>query len=293
MEPVFLLRGDTIATASGFGPVSLFDGFGTFVRTIETLHPDRSRPPREALYTMLGNGARVMLPLGNPESRAAGARWVESVRMRLLDRDQELISELGPLPMMVFEQDGKSPSPPWLSATGVFAATADRLYFGFGEQYAVRVYSANGTLQSIIRRAWTPTPVTPERWDYWVVEWSKLWIKSVGEQYQKEMMDVRASAYAESLPAFSQLLADRAGRLWVREAHLEDAIGAGSLSDPPAVPSRWSVFDANGRWLCDVEMPMKFQPYDIGADYVAGKRYDGKVATAVIYRLEQASRRSR
>lgn len=75
------------------------------------------------------------------------------------------------------------------------------------------------------------------------------------------------------------------GRLWVREAHLEDAIGAGSLSDPPEVASNWSVLDANGTWLGDVTMPAHFQPYDIGADYVAGKRYENKVSTAVIYGL--------
>jgi len=181
-------------------------------------------------------------------------------------------------------------SQPWLSPTAVFGGTADRLYYGFGEQYAIRVYAADGTLQSIIRRAWTPTPVTPERWDYWVVEWAKIWVKSVGEQYAKEMMDLRASPYAETLPAFSQFIADRVGRLWVREAHLEDAIAAGSLSDPPAVPSKWSVFDSTGRWLGDVTMPANFQPYDIGADYVAGKRYESKVATAVIYALEKRAR---
>jgi len=58
----------------------------------------------------------------------------------------------------------------------------------------------------------------------------------------------------------------------VREAHWQDAIAAGSLSDVPVVPSTWSVFDVNGRWLGDVGMPAGFKPFDIGTDYAVGIR---------------------
>jgi hypothetical protein len=293
MSQVFLLRADTIAVASGFAPASLYTGAGEFVRTIHVPVADDSRPPRELLLTMLANGTRVIVPLPNQKPREPGARWIDSLPLRLVDRDHKTVKDLGGLPHLVLEMNGKEMTQPWLSAIAAFASSADRFYTGFGDEYAIRVYSATGDLQSIIRRAWTPVVVTPERWDYWVVEWAKLWVKSVGEQYQKEMMELRASPYAETLPAFSQFIVDRAGRLWVREAHLEDAIAAGSLNDPPAVPSKWSVFDTSGRWLGDVSMPANFQPYDIGSDYVAGKRYADKVATAEIYALEKSSARSR
>ena len=172
-----------------------------------------------------------------------------------------------------------------MSPIAVFTGSADRFFAGFGDRYAIRVYSATGTLQSIIRRAWTPTPVTAAEWERWVVEWSKLWVEETGAEREKAIQKVRASPYAETLPAFSQLLVDRTGKLWVREAHWQDAIAAGSLTDPPAVESVWSVFDAGGVWLGDVKMPAGFQPYDIGADYVAGKARLNDVNQVVIYSL--------
>jgi hypothetical protein len=83
---------------------------------------------------------------------------------------------------------------------------------------------------------------------------------------------------------------DRTGRLWVRGAHWQDAIAAGSLSDMPAVPSTWSVFGARGRWLGDVSMPANLQPFEIGTDSVAGvMRADG-LNRAVIFDLGVGNR---
>lgn len=193
---------------------------------------------------------------------------------------------------MVFVQESaKSSTYPWLSAIAVMAAGPEHFYFGFGDRYQIRVYSLTGALQRIVRRAWTPIPVTPEDWEHWVVEWSKLWITSTGDTLKKEMQELREAPYAFTMPAFSQLLPDRMGRLWVREAHYQDAIGAGSLTDPPAVPSVWSVFDAKGGWLGEVTMPKDFQPYDIGADFVLGKQYRDGVVQVLRYGLVAGQKR--
>jgi hypothetical protein len=45
------------------------------------------------------------------------------------------------------------------------------------------------------------------------------------------------------------------------------------------------VFDTRGRWLGDVGMPANFQPQEIGADYVAGKRRNNGVNEVVIFSL--------
>jgi len=136
-----------------------------------------------------------------------------------------------------------------------------------------------------LRRPWKPIPVSAADWEQWVVEWSNLWVEETGAAREPAVQRVREEPYADVLPAFSEFLVDRSGRLWVREAHWHDAIGAGSLSDLPPVPSTWSVFDRNGRWLGDVSMPSHFQPYDIGADYVAGKAYRDGFSQVVIYSL--------
>src|SRR5262249_17234620 len=151
-------------------------------------------------------------------------------------------------------------------------------------------YDGKGELQSIIRRSWTPAPISPDDWEQWVIEWSKLWVKTTGAERDRDVQEVRESPYATELPAFSQLIVDRTGRLWVREAPWQDAIGAGSLSDSPAVTSKWSVFDVRGRWLGDVSMPVGFQPFEIGADYVTGTLRSDGGTRVVVYALSAGSR---
>jgi len=62
----------------------------------------------------------------------------------------------------------------------------------------------------------------------------------------------------DSYPAFSGVLADRAGYLWVRAYQ-----GAA-----------WTVFDAEGRIQGLVETPPGLRTFEIGEDYLLGWRYD-------------------
>jgi hypothetical protein len=70
--------------------------------------------------------------------------------------------------------------------------------------------------------------------------------------------------------------------------HWQDAIGAGSLSDIPAVPSTWS-FDVRGRWLGDVNMPTGFQPLRSDRTTSGIMRTDG-VNQVVVYDLRVRGR---
>ncbi|MBL0170474.1 MAG: hypothetical protein IPP90_07015 [Gemmatimonadaceae bacterium] len=286
MNSAQLLRGDTIAITAGLSTLTRFSSSGQFVRTTDIPAPDRtSARGRQLLVSVLGNGTRVTMQWPMPSPRAPGTQWADSSPMRFYDERNAIIRDLGPLPYIELIQAGAQPTTAWLSPIGVFAGGDQRFYAGFGDRYAIHVFGADGALQSIIRRAWTPVPITPADWETWVVEWSKLWVRETGAEREKAIQKIREEPYAETVPAFSQFLVDRIGRLWVREAHWQDAIAAGSLSDPPAVPSTWSVFDVNGRWLGDVSMPTGFQPYDIGADYVAGKLRATDVNQVVIYAL--------
>jgi len=66
------------------------------------------------------------------------------------------------------------------------------------------------------------------------------------------------------------MLADAHGNLWVREygTHV------------------WSVFDAAGRWLGDVEMPRGLRVHQIAADHVVGVMRDSlDVESVAVHRL--------
>lgn len=292
MQWVRRLRGDTIAIACGLSTLAVYSTTGHYARTTEFPSRPDGRPAAFFLLALLDNGLRVAAPLPIPAPHSAGARWTDSLTLRLVTESNEVVHEFGTFPYIEMAQVGTDPAPVWLAAGSVFAGSDDHFYAGFGDRYAIRVYTRDGKLESIIRRAWTAVPVTSDDWEHWVVAWSNRWVQSTGAARDREMQDVRESPWAEKLPAFTQFIADRSGRLWVRGAHWEDAAGAGALSDIPAVPSTWSVFDVRGRWLGDVNMPGGFQPFEIGTDYVTGTMRTERVNQVVIYDLTARNGRS-
>jgi len=69
-------------------------------------------------------------------------------------------------------------------------------------------------------------------------------------------------------PAYANILVDPEGYVWAAEHKgrfrnmLDDA------------PFEWQVFDPDGVWLGAVEIPGRFQVFEIGEDYVLGLRRD-------------------
>ena len=284
------LRGDTIAILSRRLP-TLVVVAGDSLRQISAPRETPRGPPGTILINVLTNGGSASANLPRPADRAVGTQWADSTGFVLRDRDGALIRDLGNMPYIALVMTKTRPTPPWLSAIGISCSGAGRFYYGFGNTFSLMVYSERGALESIIRRVWTPTPVTPADWEHWVTDWSKLWVKERGADSIKAVQSVREEPYAFELPAFSGCLVAQDGTLWVREAHLDDAISAGSLTDDPLVASKWSVFNPAGRWISDVTMPAGFGPTDIGADYVAGRfrRAPGRM-TVVVYRISPDAR---
>jgi hypothetical protein len=267
--------------------VHYLDGRGNHFRTVNLYMP----PPVEMagrfrmVMAAFADGTTVVGAFDNPAPRARGARWIQSLPVAFVGSDHATVRALGDLPAgeVVMEEH---PGQPWFGAPISAASTDDAFYIGLGTEYSIRMYARDGRLLRIIRRAWTPVPVTRSDIDTYVIEWGKRWIKSTGAEAERERADLRDDAYATTVPAFSQFLADRAGRLWVRKANLADAPGAGQLNTMPLMPSVWSVFDESGAWLGDVTLPARFMPHDIGADYVVGiARDEDDVQHLVHYRL--------
>lgn len=284
---VGLIRGDTLALLVGRSDAIRFADDGVQLDTVPAAPP--SGPPREILTDVLPSGHLVFLVLTAPEQRELGQIWSAAAPLRLRESRTGTVTELGPLPMLEMEQTRAGAVPRWLGPVGAMAGSTTRVYLGYGAFYEARAYDHAGRLRTIIRRAWSPVPITDAEWENWVVEWSKRWITSTGDQRTRDVQAVRDSPWAEQLPAFSQFLVDRAGRLWVRAAHWQDAIAAGSLNDLPVVPSQWSVFDTGGAWLYDVTMPQYFEPTDIGADYIAGRLVRGGRELVAVFGLVRST----
>ncbi len=74
---------------------------------------------------------------------------------------------------------------------------------------------------------------------------------------ERALLDV---VYPETVPAFSQLMADTEGYLWVR--HYKQRWSEG--------PETWSVFHPEGYLLGTVETPERLQVRQIGPDFIVG-----------------------
>jgi hypothetical protein len=291
MDRFTRLAGDTLAVIAGRGIVSFFTGRGQFIARFNTVPGlTRETVTIKVLVAIMGGHSFVIASQPLESRRRSSPRWIDSVELVLLNRDLTQRKDFGPFPGMEMVMDPTGPRPPWFGATAAFASDDTRLFLGYGGEYSIHVHAFDGKLQQLIRRRWTPVRVARTDIDAYVTEWSKRWIRSTGAQAEREKRDLRDDPYAAEVPAFSQFLIDRTGRLWVREAHLADAAYAGNLATLPLVPSVWSVFERTGQWLGDVTMPERFMPTDIGTNYVLGIARDSDgVETIVQFRLGTAA----
>ncbi len=101
-------------------------------------------------------------------------------------------------------------------------------------------------------------------------------LTDAGEANAEAIVD--GYTYAETFPAWSEILVDEVGNIWAR-AYRWFEMGA----DYP-----WDVFDPEGRYLGEVIVPYPLTVHEIGDDYVLGHMSDGRGGEAVyIYRLEK------
>jgi sugar lactone lactonase YvrE len=72
----------------------------------------------------------------------------------------------------------------------------------------------------------------------------------------------------ETRPAYSDLVVDSDGFIWAEESR------GRTLTMTDGLPSKWNVFSPDGEWLGRVQIPHRFFVFEIGSDYVLGRRYD-------------------
>jgi hypothetical protein len=284
------LAGDSIAVETR-DVASIFAPSGTFVRKVQfgPFAPGALQTPFVSALGRFDDGTAVVADFPQGRRGPAGARrWVDSASLFLVDRNGAVVRPLGNAPVVVFVAGTTHPSPMDFGPQAAYASSGRAFYWGFPDQYAIRVYDADWKLERIIRRAWTPRPLTGGEIDAYVDGWMQTWSKKTGAEREAERTEMREQAYPEFLPAYSAILATPAGEIWVREPDLTGAPGCWCLAGLPTVPSKWSVFDAGGRWLGDVAMPPRFIPLEIGADYVLGRSRDADdVPRVVMYRLDK------
>jgi hypothetical protein len=139
-------------------------------------------------------------------------------------------------------------------ACGCVAPAPDGFFVGSGEAAEVVRHDLSGAPTLRIR---------------WAAERRAVTSPDIAAYRERELAAARDRAWMEALlgemvypsemPAYAELVADASGNLWVR-----------GYDPDPAVPSRWSIFAPDGRWMGGVEFPARFRVHEIGADHVLG-----------------------
>jgi hypothetical protein len=136
----------------------------------------------------------------------------------------------------------------------------DCLYIVAGDDFDVRIFSSDGRLQRIVRNAGERRAVSEALRAAWMDDMLGEIPEAARPQARQVMEGIPAP---DELPVYNKVQVDPLGYIWLQE-----------YSPPHGVGRWWIVLEPNGTLLGRVEMPARFDVYDVGADYVLGRWRD-------------------
>ena len=152
-------------------------------------------------------------------------------------------------------------------------------YTATGDRYEISAWRPDGTLERLIRRAVEPATVTQADID----RYKQQQLESARDDDDRRQLErtLAEMPYPDRMPAHGPIRLDDDGNLWVTE-----------YSPWTTEPTRWTVFDRDGRAIGTVTLPPRFAVHQIGSDYVLGTiRDDLDVEQVVVYALARSPSR--
>jgi hypothetical protein len=136
-----------------------------------------------------------------------------------------------------------------------------RFYLGTSDEYEIRVYSVTGELEMLIRGSGPDLAITKTHIDRFVSDQlSRATRDNQRRSWERQYRDME---FPKTFPAYSRLLLDKLGNLWV-----QDYLRPGD--DKPV----WDVFEPDGAQVATLNTPPGLHIYEIGVEYVLGKWQD-------------------
>ena len=138
--------------------------------------------------------------------------------------------------------------------------------------FEFREMSPEGRLLRVVRVLGKEEAVGPEELERYI----QLRLQTAPPERHAEIRrSLESMPVPETMPPYGGILGDEDGNLWV-----------GEWAMYPQVAGSWDVFDPAGAWLGAVGTPPKFDPRDIGSDWVLGvERDELDVEYVVVYPL--------
>lgn len=194
--------------------------------------------------------------------------------------DGSLVRSLGEWPgseMFVSAEEGRMAVRGLVFGRELFAiAAGDRVLIGSSDAREFRLLRRGGETERIVRVAGPLDPVATGAFERHVEEVLETSADDDFRRFWRNMFD--AMPRHETYPAYSEIRADAAGRVWMADYR------------PPGEERRmWTVFGPDGHMLGRVRTPDGLRVVEIGEDYVLGiSRDELEVERVRLYGLEPA-----
>ncbi len=261
LEPARVLPGDTILVFDrGLRRATWFDSSGEFVRSVQIAVGDRSAFCKGVLEPDTWMFESML-----PSSDSVGVRrWQREVH--LIGSDGNLRATLDTLTIDVSLGETKGSHTLMVTlpffARPVFTAGAGRAYLTDNTSWEIQVFDQTGKLVRLIRRDWTPRPVTPSDIELRLErqrEFQENWNQTADQKRSGLRLLEEGARLSETIPPLYQFWVDRVGNLWTLDWYMPER---------PHPERQYNVFDPNGIWLGPVTVPAGVGLSDVGEDYV-------------------------
>ncbi|GIW51409.1 MAG: hypothetical protein KatS3mg081_0764 [Gemmatimonadales bacterium] len=255
--------------------LSIFDPAGEFVRSFRAGAGDTVRFVQVA--GRFGDGSFLGQGPVNTGGRIPQGLERHDIPLYRLGPDGSVLDALGEFPgnELYFEPvagGGFSFYRPFFPRSASFVASGTYLYVGTGDLYEIRQLDLRGKLLRLIRRLREPVQVTEQ--DIRREREERLATES-GAARQAVARALDAMPKPAVFPAYGLIRAGEDGGIWVQDYPAR-----------PAAEIAWAVFDSTGALRAEVKLPWRFDPQDIGRDFVLGVwRDEDGVEYVRLYRL--------
>ncbi len=256
--------GDSIAAwhTAGLG-IAVFDSDGRFGRSFALGSSEKAiwLRPRAQAVREVGDVLSITAPEG-----------ADTAVVELRDGEGALLSSLGTHRgrEVIVTTDERGSRYLRFKAYGrelVAGLWGDHVVASPNDRYEIRAFGADGALARIVRRSHElRAPTEADRAPYVEEQLSYYEGANLPEALvERARQEFETTPFAATFPAFSSILGDATGHLWVEAYQLPRDDRPGSL---------WTVFGPDGRALGFVETPDGLEIHEIGEDYILGAMED-------------------